>query len=109
VTTATTKARTVASASKGKPAVWRKTGAVGCGSEFEVESESTTLLTWLVTVDGFGNLTCQGNSEGDRCWPFYQHATCKHCDAVTAFVDSQPVRRVPARSTRTFALVDLFD
>lgn len=81
-----TRTRTVATARKGHPAAWRVMGPAGNAGMFEVESESTTLVTWRVMMDTSGNVECRGNSEGGRCWPFYQHATCKHCDAVQALV-----------------------
>jgi hypothetical protein len=103
VTTATTKARTVASASKGKPTVWRLSGAQGRTSEFAVESESVTLLTWTVWVDMNGNCTCHGNNEGGRCWPFRLYATCKHCDAVDRLL------RKERRNLSGLTLESLFD
>jgi hypothetical protein len=108
----------VAEARKGHPAVWRTSGAIGRPSEFEVESESTTLLTWRVKVDTYGNCECRGDTEGRRCWRFYTRATCKHCDAVYAVLESERTSAERERRTlgkwaetheRKFRLEDLYE
>lgn len=81
-----------------RPTVLRKSHSL-----YEVESASKSLVTWRVSVDHFGNMTCLGNSEGERCWPFYFHTTCKHCVAVLDFMKAnEPVKvvvrkRVPVK------------
>lgn len=81
-----------------RPTVVRKSRSL-----YEVESASKSLVTWRVSVDHFGNMTCTGNSEGERCWPFYQHTECKHTRAVLMFIKAnEPVqvvvrKRVPLR------------
>ncbi len=100
---------TVARAEKGHPTVWRRVGASGGAGEFEVESESTTLLTWLVRVDGMGNCVCRGDSEGGRCWPFYQRATCKHTEAVYYVLKDEIAAGIVQRRGTALRLEDLFE
>lgn len=41
----------------------------------------------IVRVEFDGIATCKGYSNDERCWQFYQKATCNHCDAVALSIE----------------------
>jgi hypothetical protein len=95
-----------ATATMGKPAVWRVKNR---NDMFKVESQSKTLVNYLVqeVIPG-AEYRCWGNSERERCWPFYQKGMCKHIRSVIDFLAEleAPTEPKPASKLR---LEDLFE
>ena len=81
---------------------WRISGSARRGGTFGVESASKTLLIWRVRIDTSGNMTCMGDSDGGRCWPFYHAATCKHTARVETLLNEEAAEAETLRAFRAY-------